>query len=58
MTKHRDSRDDQNVDTDPSAPQPGDEGTPPHPSPAEGGETEPAERPPRPSQAEGERNPG
>jgi hypothetical protein len=29
--------------------------TPPHPSPADGGTTEPAERPPRPSQAEGER---
>jgi hypothetical protein len=30
-------------------------GTPPHPSPAEGGTTEPSGRPPRPSQAEGER---
>ena len=30
-------------------------GTPPHPSPADGGTTEPAGRAPRPSQAEGER---
>lgn len=30
-------------------------GTPPHPSPAEGGSSEPADRAPRPSQAEGER---
>lgn len=29
--------------------------TPSHPSPAEGGSTEPADRPPRPSQAEGDR---
>lgn len=29
--------------------------TPAHPSPADGGTTEPAERAPRPSQAEGER---
>ena len=31
------------------------EGTAPHPSPADGGTSEPAQRPPRPSQAEGER---
>ncbi len=30
-------------------------GTPPHPSPADGGTTEASPRPPRPSQAEGER---
>ncbi len=30
-------------------------GTPSHPSPPEGGASEPAERPPRPSQAEGDR---
>jgi hypothetical protein len=51
MTIHREDH------PEPAAPEPDDEATPPHGSPAEGGDTEPAERPPRPSQAEGERSP-